>query len=120
MTLQLATYWEGNIDENTRNRIIILSSQKDQQKILEVLADPENVNNPNAIKGKNFVLDLLELDSTAKDSTIRLEASNYQVAIIRALNTLETVATIKTNIKSQLADKILDETYKGTVQVRYN
>lgn len=119
-TLQLATYWETNLDADTRRRLRrIIAKDNPQQKLLKFLANDGNVNNPELLKSDKRVLELLELGSNAKSSTITTEASLYGIAIIRVLNTLETVASVRTNIKSDVAKTIFDDEYRCNIQQRY-
>lgn len=119
VTLQLATYWENNLDAETRRRAIRIVENGAREKLLKYLAKADEALNPQEMKEDKDILQLLELNSTAKDSTVINEAILYRVALTRVLNTMESLANIRNHTESKITNEILDKGYKCTFKIRY-
>lgn len=116
ISLQLANYWETNFNDDTRRRLI---RTIDNKEIQEFLAKEDNLYNSKIIKANKRIFELLELDSNANSSTILKEAIEYRTAIVKTLNTMETVSTVYNNVKSCDAKKIIAKAYNNTIRERY-
>lgn len=91
----------------------------ENKEIQEFLAKEDNLFNAKTIKANKQIFELLDLDSNADNSSIIKEAIEYRTAIVKTLNTMDTVATIHGNTKSCDAKKIIAKAYKNTIQKRY-
>jgi len=133
MSVSLATFWEHQLDPETRyrgNRFIsklksLKSSPKEQKEFLSALLDPQNVLNPEPIKGNQHLKDLVNPkfspDSGGLGANPGLEASKYKSTLIRMLNTMEVIAIVNEHTEDNPeAQKVLASAYAGTIKQRYD
>lgn len=122
ITLQLATYWENNLDETTRKNLGKILAIKDEDKrheILGFLAKYDDSFKFNNLKNKQYIIEFFNLNLNSKNYNIATKILPYRIAIVRAINTLETVVVTRKNLTGKKAKCIIDLAYMPNVDDRY-
>lgn len=120
ITLHLATYWETNLDAETRRKAKLITENGKRDTLLKDFAKEVNTLDVKKIRNDNVALTLLELNSNAKDSAIINAVLSYHNALTKVLNTMEALASIKLHTESNIANEILDEGFKCNFMKRYD
>lgn len=132
MAVNLATFWEAQLTEDTRNRVIrfittlesFKSSPQDQEAFLSAFLDKNNSLSSASAGSNIYLLKLIDPDwSVGKTSTSvinpSLEVARYRAALTKALNTMELVAIVKLHTDLPEGQRVLETAYAGTIKQRY-